>query len=144
MIYKSKKTAAIIYFFVLIGFLYFSYNINEFGWRIFCLVFGVWASIMYIFAVFEYYKVDETKIIHVYRLGLKKDEVLWKDICRVYVFGTGFFKAIRIDYGMFGENDMIINTEIKGYKQLVKTILHNTENNPDVSIDIRLDDFLNS
>jgi len=142
MVYKNKKSVILILLMILIVYFIFVFQFNSIAYRVFGIVGGVIGSIMYIFALFEYYKVDDTKIA--YRSRLKKHEVFWKDICRVYITGEGFFQAIRVDYGMLGENNIIIGSSIKEYKQLVKTILHNTEKNPDVSIDIRLDDFLNS
>ncbi|WP_102401611.1 hypothetical protein [Haloimpatiens massiliensis] len=142
MVYRTKKSSLIVCFFILIGFLYFIYNMNGIAWKIYGICFWLYALSIYISMLFKYYKIEDTRII--YNSGIKKHEIPWKDICRVYITGTGVLEAIRADYGVFGENDMIINKEIKGQKDLVKTILEKTENNPNISIDRRLDDFLDS
>lgn len=142
MVYKNKKSAILISSIILIGYFIFIFQFNSIAYRVFGITGGVWIVFYYISAVFEYYKVDDTKIT--YRSRLKKHEVFWKDICRVYITDTGLFKEIRVDYGFLGENNILISSTIKEYKELIKTIICNTENNPDISIDIRLDDFLNS
>ncbi|WP_102401605.1 hypothetical protein [Haloimpatiens massiliensis] len=142
MIYRTKKTSLIVCFFIIIGFIYFINSIDDIMWKILGACNGIFMLVMYVFAIFKYYKVEDARII--YNSGIKKHEILWKDICRVYITGEGVFAAIRVDYGLFGENDMVIGRDIKGQKELVKTILEKTENNPNISIDRRLDDFLDS
>jgi hypothetical protein len=142
MVYKNKKLMMVVLLLGILTLLYFTFRFREIEYSLFGLIGVVWASILYILALFEYFLVEDTKITHVYRLGLKKDEVKWQNIKRVFIISDSYFKAIRIDYGEFIEKDMVINSGIKGYRELIKIILDKTKNNPDISVDKRLDDFL--
>jgi hypothetical protein len=142
MVYKNKKTMMIVLFIMIGILLWVTYKLKAIEYRVFGTIGVIWASIQYVFTLFEYYKIDNNHITHVYRLGLKQDEVHWKDITRVYIVSERFFKAVKIDYGTFSGSSMVINSGIRGYKELVKTILVRTKDNRNISLDLRLDVFL--
>ena len=142
MIYKNKKNMMILLLIGICVFLYFTYQFKEIEYRVFGTIVVIWSSILYVFAIFEYYKIDDEKIIHVYRLGYKTDEIYWKDVNRIFIFSDSYVKGIRIDCVLFSGSSMVINSGIKGYNELVKTIIDKIKDNPNISIDQRLDKFL--
>lgn len=142
MIFRNKKIYMISIIFLVFLFLYLPFRSHKIGNIIFGVAGFLWLFILYIFAIFEYYKVDDNKITHIY--GFKKDEVLWKDIKRVFILPNSLFKVIRIDYGMLSEKNMLINSGVKEYKELVKIIIDKAKENPNISIEKRLIEFLNS
>lgn len=141
MTYRNKRNMMIIILIAIVALLRFTYQFKAIEYRVIGTIGVIWASIQYIFTLFEYYRTDNFQITHVYRLGLKRDEVYWKDIKRVYIISDHFFKAIKIDYGTFSENSMVINSGINGYEDLVRIILDRTQDNLNISLDRRLNDF---
>lgn len=140
MKYKNKTSILILLFLLIASFGVIAYLDSRIEYKLFVVIVTFFSSIFYIFALFEYYKVDENKLIHVNKLGLQKKEVFWKDINSIYIYPDKYFKAIRISYGTL--NEIVINTGVKNYKELIKIILHKTKNNLNISIDKRVDDFI--
>lgn len=141
MFYKNKKSMMAILLLAILALLYFTYQFKGIEYRVFGTIGVIWASIIYVCTLFEYYKIDDTKIIHVYRLGLKKEEICWEDINKVFIISNGYFKAVRINSRISGKC-MIINSGIKGYNRLLKAVIDRTEENFNIAIDKRLHDFL--
>jgi len=142
MKYKNKTSILIILFLVIILFGVIAYLDNRIEYKIFIIIVTFFSTIFYILAIFEYYRIDENKLVHVINFGIQKKEVNWRDIKSIYIYPNKYFKSIRIRYGMLNENEIVINTAVKNYKELIKIILERTKDNPNISIDQRVDDFI--
>lgn len=143
MIYKNKKIFMLSIIFTIVFLLYLPYKSNKIEYMLFGIIGFVWTSILYIFAVFEYYEVNEKSLIHAKKMGFEKNEALWKDINSIYLYPNGyFFKAVRLKYGTLNEKEIVINTGVKNYKELIKIVLDKTKDNPQISVDIRVHELL--
>lgn len=138
MKYRNKTSLMIISPLLILLFGYIAYIDNRVMYKVFLLAGIVSLSVIYIFAIFEYYMVEESKLIHVNRLGFQKKEVSWNEINSMYIFPKGYFKAVRISYGMLNEEEIVINAGVKNYKELDKT-----KGNPKIVIDKKILELLN-
>ncbi|WP_238902303.1 MULTISPECIES: hypothetical protein [unclassified Clostridium] len=100
------------------------------------------SSIFYLVAVFEYFQVEEDRLIYVNPLGMIRKEIPWTEIVRIYVYSDNVLKAVKIGYGTLTEREITIDFVTKDYKRLIKMVLDKVEGNEKVSIDIRIDDFI--
>lgn len=135
MKFKNRISTMIVYLLAIILFIVVAYLDNRMEYKVFIIIVVTLSSILYIFAIFEYYLVDENKLIHSNTFNFKPKEVLWRDIKSIYVYPVKYFKTIRISYGMLNENEIVINTSVKNYKKLVEVILDKTKDNPNIEID---------
>ncbi|WP_238907471.1 hypothetical protein [Clostridium sp. YIM B02506] len=143
MKFKNKKR--FIPSIVLIGliFLYLPYKMQKSEYIIFGAISFIVCLIFYLFAIFEYFKVEKDKIVYVNPLRRIRKEIPWNEVIRIYVLNPkGIFKAARIGYGIFGGKEITINAGLKDYKKLIKMVLDKVEGNEKVSIDVRIDDFI--
>lgn len=143
MKFKNKASGMILILFVIIINYIIAYFVSEIEYKIFVILYTTWASIMYIFTIFEYYEVNEESLIHIKKLGFEKKEALWKDINSIYLYPNKYFiKAIRLRYGTLNEKEIVINTGVKNYKELIKIVLDKTKDNPQISVDIKVHELL--
>lgn len=109
----------------------------DISYKIFVMIGAIWSSILYIFSLFEYYKVTDDRIIFVSRLGMKKKEAYFTNIYKIYVYPDKLIKAVRIEYGTLGGNEIVVNSGIKDYKKLIRIIIERSEGSPNRLIDKR-------
>ena len=142
MKYKNKTSILIILLLLIISFGTIAYLDNRIEYKLFLSVITIFSLILYMFAIFEYYTIDESKLVHANKLGFQNKEVNWKDIKSIYLYPAKYFRAIRVRYGLLNENEIVINTGVRDYKEIIKIILEKTKNNPNISIDQRVDDLI--
>lgn len=142
MKFKNKVSSMILLLLLIIVNYSIAYSISKIEYKIFIILYTTCASIMYIFAIFEYYQVSEKGLTHVKKLGFQKKEVFWKDINEIFVQPNKYFKAVVIQYGMFNANYIVINAGVKDYKKLVKIVLDRTKDNPKTVVDSKIDELL--
>lgn len=143
MRFKNKKR--FIPSIILIGliFLYLPYKMQRLEYIMFGAISFIVCLIFYLFVIFEYFKVEEHKIVYVNPLRRIRKEIPWDEVIRIYVLNPkGVFKAARIGYGTFGGKEITINAGLKDYKKLIKMVLDKVEGSEKVSIDVRIDDFI--
>lgn len=121
------------------GFLYLPHIVPppDISYKIFVMIGAIWSSILYIFSLFEYYKVTDDRIIFVSRLGMKKKEAYFTNIYKIYVYPDKLIKAVHIEYGTLGGNEIVVNSGIKDYKKLIRIIIERSEGSPNRLIDKR-------
>lgn len=127
---------------IFIFLLYIPYEIGKIEYIIFGGIGFTICAILYIFAIFEYFQVEENKLIYVNPLRMIRKEIPWNEIVRIYVYSDNVLKAVKIGYGTLTEKEITIDFVIKDYKKLIKMILDKVEGNEKVSIDIKIDDFI--
>lgn len=142
MIYRYKKIMPIIALAVIVGLLWFSYQFEVIGYRVVGIVGVIIISVQYVFALFEYFTIDDDKITRVRRFGTKKEVMNWKDVTIVTVLPYKLNKGIILRSNILVSYDMVISYEVKGYRDIVRIVYERTKDNPDVFIDVRIKELL--
>lgn len=143
MKFKNKKIFTIPFFMVILIFIYIIYLDSRLDYRLLLGVTVVTATIFYLFAMFEYFEIQEDKIVYANPLRQIRKEIPWDEVIRIYVLSPkGIFKAARIGYGTLTEKELTINAGLKDYKRLIKMVLDKVDGNEKISIDVRIDDFI--
>lgn len=142
MRFKNKKRFLILMFLLILIFGYIAYKVKSFDNKLLLSVAVIVSGIFYLVAVFEYFEIQEDKIIYVNPLGRKRKEIPWTEILRIYVYSDNVLKAVKIGYGTLTEREITIDFVIKDYKKLIKMVLDKVDGNEKVSIDVRIDDFI--
>ena len=142
MRFNNKKRVLILFFLVILIFAYIVYKDNRFDYKLLLGAGVIISIIFYLFAIFEYFQVEEDKLIYVNPLRSIRKEILWTEIVRIYVYSDNILKAIKIGYGTLTEKEITIDFVVKDYKKLIKMILDKVEGNEKVSIDVRINDFI--
>ncbi|GEM_PF-853352 len=142
MIYRYKKIMPIIALAVIVGLLWFSYQFEAIGYRVVGTVGVIIISVQYVFALFEYFTIEDDKITRVRRFGTKKEVMNWKDVTIVTVLPYKLNKGIILRSNVLVSYDMVISYEVKGYRDIVRIIYERTKDNPDVFIDVRIKELL--
>ncbi len=129
-------------FLLILIFWYIAYKVKRFDNKLLLGIAVIVSSIFYLVAVFEYFQVEEDRLIYVNPLGMIRKEIPWTEIVRIYVYSDNVLKAVKIGYGTLTEREITIDFVTKDYKRLIKMVLDKVEGNEKVSIDIRIDDFI--
>ncbi len=142
MIYRYKKIMLVIGLALIAGLLWLSWYTKEIGYKIFLMIGVIISSVIYVFALFEYFTIDDDKITHVRRFGTKKEVMNWKDVTIVTVLPYKLNKGIILRSNVLVSYDMVISYEVKGYRDIVRIVYERTKDNPDVFIDVRIKELL--
>lgn len=142
MRFKNKKRFLILMFLLILIFRYIAYKVERFDNKLLLGIAVIASSIFYLVAVFEYFQIEEDRLIYVNPLGMIRKEIPWNEIVRIYVYSDNVLKAVKIGYGTLTEKEITIDFVIKDYKKLIKMILDKVEGNEKVSIDVKIDDFI--
>jgi len=126
----------------ILGVLWISWNDKEIAYKIFGTIVAFIASVQYVFALFEYFTIEDDKITRVRRFGTKKAVMYWKDVTIVTVLPYKLFKGIILRSNELKAYDMVISDTIKGYRDIVRIVYERTKDNPDVFIDVRIKELL--
>jgi len=124
------------------GLLWLSWYTKEIGYKIFLMIGVIISSVIYVFALFEYFTIDDDKITRVRRFGTKKEVMNWKDVTIVTVLPYKLNKGIILRSNVLVSYDMVISYEVKGYRDIVRIAYERTKDNPDVFIDVRIKELL--
>ena len=85
---------------------------------------------------FEYFLVEQDRLVHVKWFGRVKQDIYWDKVGRMfYSANNKMVKAIKVDYGDFLERCIIFNNSLIGYKELAAHIYNKAKDNPDFSMD---------
>ncbi|WP_346895946.1 hypothetical protein [Clostridium sp. UBA7503] len=142
MIYRYKKIMLVIGLALIAGLLWLSWYTKEIGYKIFLMIGVIISSVIYVFALFEYFTIDDDKITRVRRFGTKKEVMNWKDVTIVTVLPYKLNKGIILRSNVLVSYDMVISYEVKGYRDIVRIAYERTKDNPDVFIDVRIKELL--
>lgn len=127
---------------VIVGLLWFSYQFEAIGYRVIGIIGVIITSVQYVFALFEYFIIDDDKITRVRKFGTKKEVMHWKDITIVTILPYKLNKGIILRSNILLSYDIVISYEVKGYRDIVRIVYERTKDNPDVFIDIRIKELL--
>ena len=142
MIYRYKKIMLVIGLALIAGLLWLSWYTKEIGYKIFLMIGVIISSVIYVFALFEYFIIEDDKITRVRKFGTKKEVMYWKDVTIVTVLTYKLFKGIILRSNELEAYDMVISDTIKGYRDIVRIVYERTKDNPDVFIDVRIKELL--
>jgi len=124
------------------GLLWLSLNSRAIEYKIFLMIGVIITSVQYVFALFEYFIIEDDKITRVRKFGTKKEVMYWKDVTIVTVLPYKLFKGIILRSNELEAYDMVISDTIKGYKDIVRIVYEITKDNSDVFIDVRINELL--
>jgi len=124
------------------GLLWLSWYTKEIGYKIFLMIGVIISSVIYVFALFEYFIIEDDKITRVRKFGTKKEVMNWKDVTIVTVLPYKLNKGIILRSKVLVSYDMVISYEVKGYRDIVRIVYERTKDNPDVFIDVRINELL--
>ncbi|WP_346920439.1 hypothetical protein [Clostridium sp. UBA7339] len=142
MIYRCKKIMLIVTLAAIAGLLWLSLNSRAIEYKIFLMIGVIITSVQYVFALFEYFIIEDDKITRVRKFGTKKEVMYWKDVTIVTVLPYKLFKGIILRSNELEAYDMVISDTIKGYKDIVRIVYEITKDNSDVFIDVRINELL--
>ncbi len=142
MIYRCKKIMLIVTLAAIVGLLWLSLNSRAIEYKIFLMIGVIITSVQYVFALFEYFIIEDDKITRVRKFGTKKEVMYWKDVTIVTVLPYKLFKGIILRSNELEAYDMVISDTIKGYKDIVRIVYEITKDNSDVFIDVRINELL--
>ena len=142
MIYRCKKIMLIVTLAAIAGLLWLSLNSRAIEYKIFLMIGVIITSVQYVFALFEYFIIEDDKITRVRKFGTKKEVMYWKDVTIVTVLTYKLFKGIILRSNELEAYDMVISDTIKGYRDIVRIVYERTKDNPDVFIDVRIKELL--
>ncbi|WP_346848233.1 hypothetical protein [uncultured Clostridium sp.] len=142
MIYRYKKIMLVIGLALIAGLLWLSWYTKEIGYKIFLMIGVIISSVIYVFALFEYFIIEDDKITRVRKFGTKKEVMNWKDVTIVTVLPYKLNKGIILRSNVLVSYDMVISYEVKGYRDIVRIVYERTKDNPDVFIDVRINELL--
>ncbi len=142
MIYRRKKIMLIVTLAAIAGLLWLSLNSRAIEYKIFLMIGVIITSVQYVFALFEYFIIEDDKITRVRKFGTKKEVMYWKDVTIVTVLPYKLFKGIILRSNELEAYDMVISDTIKGYKDIVRIVYEITKDNSDVFIDVRINELL--
>lgn len=142
MIYRCKKIMLIVTLAAIAGLLWLSLNSRAIEYKIFLMMGVIITSVQYVFALFEYFIIEDDKITRVRKFGTKKEVMYWKDITIVTVLPYKLFKGIILRSNELEAYDMVISDTTKGYKDIVRIVYERTKDNSDVFIDVRINELL--
>ncbi len=142
MIYRYKKIMLVIGLALIAGLLWLSWYTKEIGYKIFLMIGVIISSVIYVFALFEYFIIEDDKITRVRKFGTKKEVMNWKDVTIVTVLPYKLNKGIILRSNVLVSYDMVISYEVKGYRDIVRIVYERTKDNPDVFIDVRIKELL--
>jgi hypothetical protein len=142
MIYRCKKIMLIVVLVAIAGLLWLSLNSRAIEYKIFLMIGVIITSVQYVFALFEYFTIEDDKITRVRKFGTKKEVMYWKDVTIVTVLPYKLNKGLILRSNVFESYDMVIGFEIKGYRDIARIVYERTKDNPDVFIDIRIKELL--
>jgi len=126
----------------IVGLLWLSLNSRAIEYKIFLMIGVIITSVQYVFALFEYFIIEDDKITRVRKFGTKKEVMYWKDVTIVTVLPYKLFKGIILRSNELEAYDMVISDTIKGYKDIVRIVYEITKDNSDVFIDVRINELL--
>ncbi|GAA0776063.1 hypothetical protein GCM10008908_28780 [Clostridium subterminale] len=142
MIYRYKKTMVVIALVIIVGFIWSIWYSKKIEYKIFGIIVAIIASVRYVFALFEYFTIEDDKITRVRRFETKKEVMYWKDVTIVTVLPYKLNKGIILRSNVLVSYDMVISYEVKGYRDIVRIAYERTKDNPDVFIDVRIKELL--
>ncbi|WP_346848690.1 hypothetical protein [uncultured Clostridium sp.] len=142
MIYRCKKIMLIVTLAAIAGLLWLSLNSRAIEYKIFLMIGVIITSVQYVFALFEYFIIEDDKITRVRKFGTKKEVMNWKDVTIVTVLPYKLNKGIILRSNVLVSYDMVISYEVKGYRDIVRIVYERTKDNPDVFIDVRINELL--
>jgi len=106
----------------IVGLLWLSLNSRAIEYKIFLMIGVIITSVQYVFALFEYFIIEDDKITRVRKFGTKKEVMYWKDVTIVTVLPYKLFKGIILRSNELEAYDMVISDTIKGYKDIVRIV----------------------